>query len=66
MEATTISASDVDLKLGDRVTLRSGGPVMTVADVGGKAGFVWCEWMDDDGVLVEPFRPEMLNTGVVG
>lgn len=30
---------------GDKVMLKSGGPSMTVIDVGASTDLVWCRWM---------------------
>jgi uncharacterized protein YodC (DUF2158 family) len=38
--------ADAQFKLGDIVSLRSGGPLMTIAMVDGKTAF--CEWFSDD------------------
>ncbi|MGD9923774.1 MAG: YodC family protein [Pseudorhodoplanes sp.] len=41
--------SDSDFKPGDAVSLKSGGPRMTIAMVDGKSAF--CEWFTDDQQL---------------
>lgn len=35
-------------KTGDGVYLKSGGPLMTVLDVGATTGMVWCRWMVEE------------------
>ncbi|WMJ68073.1 DUF2158 domain-containing protein [Stenotrophomonas sp. 24(2023)] len=37
----------MDLKAGDQVQLKSGGPVMTVSGFRGEQ--LWCEWFDAKG-----------------
>lgn len=42
-----------EIKVGDIVRLKSGGPVMTVDEIGYEQGYeggpqsAWCEWFDD-------------------
>ncbi|WP_352570255.1 YodC family protein [Mesorhizobium opportunistum] len=39
-------------KIGDTVQLKSGGPIMTVVNVGTSASnieSVWCQWFNDKG-----------------
>lgn len=38
---------------GDNVMLSSGGPGMTVLDVGAHTGLVWCRWMGEGGDVRE-------------
>lgn len=42
---------------GDRVTLKSGSPRMTVLDVGRDTGQVWCRWMNETGSIMEAAFP---------
>ncbi len=44
---------------GMRVALRSGGPPMTVIDVGKHTGGVFCDWFDGDG----EFRSGLFSAG---
>ena len=44
-----------DLKPGDIVMLKSGGPDMTVADDGGSAGYLNCMWFDATGPQEQEF-----------
>jgi uncharacterized protein YodC (DUF2158 family) len=37
------------IQAGDRVQLKSGGPVMTVSDVENQG--VWCQWFDNHQTL---------------
>jgi uncharacterized protein YodC (DUF2158 family) len=55
------------IKAGDKVRLKTGGPEMTVEHVG-KAAFkpggphAWCQWFDDSGALTKGcFTVEMLE-----
>jgi uncharacterized protein YodC (DUF2158 family) len=41
----SIMASDSGIQLGDRVQLKSGGPIMTVGEVSND-GSLWCQWFD--------------------
>ena len=42
-----------EIKAGDIVVLKSGGPAMTVSEVGYEQGYesgpesAWCDWFDD-------------------
>ena len=57
---------DDQLKAGDVVVLRSGGPRMTVASVGSKYEggtiHVWCEWFDGKHRNMGEFTPESLKS----
>lgn len=57
--------SDDDLKTGDVVQLKSGGPRMTVTQVGEAAmtgrKTVWCIWFDRTTKLDGDFPPETLE-----
>jgi uncharacterized protein YodC (DUF2158 family) len=46
-----------EIKAGDVVQLKSGGPVMTVASVGDYMGepSAWCEWFDGKKPYKETF-----------
>lgn len=50
-----------EIKAGDVVQLKSGGPPMTVASVGeqawGGGQGVWCEWFDGKKPMKEVFAP---------
>ena len=57
-----------DFKKGDVVVLRSGGPKMTVADIGDFSGFglgpvngVKCQWFDKTKRFEEVFDAEVLK-----
>lgn len=47
---------------GTQVYLRSGGPEMTVLDVGRDTGMAWCRWMSGTGEIREAtFPPQSLR-----
>jgi uncharacterized protein YodC (DUF2158 family) len=52
-------------KAGDVVVLNSGGPKMTVGDVGPDPTTykvrVWCEWFDGSKKVSDDFAPESLQ-----
>jgi uncharacterized protein YodC (DUF2158 family) len=50
-------ASD-DFSLGDRVQLKSGGPIMTVGEVSGDD--LWCQWFAENEVKASSFKRQML------
>ncbi len=57
-----------DFKKGDVVVMRSGGPKMTVADIGDYSGFgtgpkdgVKCQWFDKAKSFEEVFDAEVLK-----
>ena len=53
-----------DFKVGETVGLKSGGPVMTVTEVGDEYGTlkVFCTWFDDKGKQERSsFEPETLQ-----
>jgi uncharacterized protein YodC (DUF2158 family) len=53
-------AGENGFQLGDRVQLRSGGPLMTVGEVSDD-GSIWCEWFDSKGELkANSFKPHSL------
>ncbi len=44
--------------IGDTVCLNSGGPLMTVVEMGvGETGQLRCQWFDDDGQKYEEHFP---------
>lgn len=66
-----------DIKVGDVVTLKSGGPNMTVQRIiddsrsqantlasmrGGEVGDVVCQWFDETDLKSNTFPPESLET----
>ena len=53
-----------DLKVGDVVRLKSGGPVMTVAKMGD--GYVICQWFDEKKMRRANFPPDALTTDTDG
>lgn len=57
-----------DFKKGDVVVMRSGGPKMTVADVGDYSGYglgpvngVKCQWFDKTKMFEQVFDAEVLK-----
>lgn len=62
--------SDEEFKAGDVVRLKSGGPNMTVEQVGQKAmtgeRAVWCVWFVGTKKSNDTFAPEALELGVPG
>lgn len=50
------------MRVGDVVRLKSGGPDMTVAELGMPEGEprVWCEWFSGTEKRCAPFHPEMV------
>lgn len=53
-----------DFKVGDTVQLKSGGPIMTVTEVGDEYGVtkVFCSWFDDKKKQEHSsFQPETLQ-----
>lgn len=54
----------MDLKLGDLVTLKSGGPVMTVCEL--KEDKIMCEWFNrEDKINIYPFKEYVLKKRAV-
>jgi len=49
-----------EIKKGDVVRLKSGGPNMTVSSIGQKSGNVTCQWFMDDKLESGVFSPESL------
>jgi uncharacterized protein YodC (DUF2158 family) len=49
--------SGTAFKPGDKVMLPSGGPGMTVMDIGTHSGLVWCVWIDRDGITFKETFP---------
>jgi uncharacterized protein YodC (DUF2158 family) len=54
------TANDKAMNPGDRVALCSGGPSMTVIDIGVHSGFIWCRWMSGSDVREGLFPPATL------
>lgn len=54
----------MDFKEGDTVMLKSGGPRMTVEEVGD--GYVACVWFDKGNAKRETFAPALLSKASVG
>ena len=54
-----------EFEVGDRVRLKSGGPLMTVASIDETDTHgVWCQWFQDDGKLESDyFKPTTLKPG---
>ena len=59
--------AETHISLGDVVVLRSGGPPMTVIDIGKETGAVWCRWMGEggntDSASVFPFQAVKIFQG---
>ena len=51
-------ASGDELQLGDRVQLKSGGPVMTVSEDEGDS--VWCQWFEKSELKSSSFKRHVL------
>ena len=55
----------IPFKVGDVVQLKSGGPLMTIsqigADVNGRPR-VWCDWFDGNKMANALFPPESLQS----
>lgn len=52
-----------DFKIGDTVQLKSGGPVMTVSNIGkdmGDTPTVWVDWFEKSEPKRATFHPEQL------
>ena len=49
-----------DLKVGDVVRLKSGGPKMTVEDIR-EGGDIYCCWFDDNAKKGDIFKREILK-----
>lgn len=53
-----------NVRAGDIVQLRSGGPKMTVAEAGASSGSILCHWFNQDGGVWTPqhagFKREQL------
>jgi len=52
-----MNEQEKNFSAGDRVSLKSGSPHMTVLDVGRDTGVVWCRWMNDAGTVMEATFP---------
>ena len=50
-----------DMKGGDVVQLKSGGPVMTVAVAQTELGTVHCQWFENKELHKGDFQPESLR-----
>jgi uncharacterized protein YodC (DUF2158 family) len=50
-----------DLKLGDTVQLKSGGPVMTLGKETGERGTYWCNWFNGAELKEGGFPLEQLK-----
>ena len=60
LSLANIENSTADLKVGDKVMLKSGGPVLVVAKIDGD--LIECLWFDDDADLQSStFPPETLK-----
>jgi len=57
------SKSNQELKIGDTVRLKSGGPKMTVAKLEDKYGQIYCVWFagEYDKVYHDYFQPDTLQ-----
>jgi uncharacterized protein YodC (DUF2158 family) len=53
--------SSEQLKEGDLVQLKSGGPVMTVVNPGGFSGWPVCNWFEGSAVKSGSFPPAALR-----
>ena len=52
---------EIEVKIGDVVQLKSGGPTMTIEDID-DSGNVRCKWFDRDQTLhTESFKLDMLD-----
>ena len=51
-----------ELKKGDVVKLKSGGPLMTISNIGEQYGEpkVWCVWFEKTKKFEDTFDPEVL------
>lgn len=55
----------MELKIGDVVRLKSGGPAMTVNEV--DSTYAYCAWSDKNHVILYGnFKPEILNIAKKG
>lgn len=54
-----------EFKPGDRVRLQSGGPLMTVLDVGKHTGTVWCRWPVSNDFRETSFPTEAITSAAM-
>lgn len=47
---------------GDKVMFASGGPSMTVIDIGIHSARVWCQWMHQGALVESSFAAQTLRT----
>jgi uncharacterized protein YodC (DUF2158 family) len=57
MESDPVIPNPQSFTPGNRVVLQSGGPAMTVVDVGARTGLVFCRWTGGDGESREASFP---------
>ncbi|MBA7490827.1 hypothetical protein ES702_01370 [subsurface metagenome] len=57
------SKSNQKFKIGDKVQLKSGGPIMTVNSITEKTGEIYCKWFvgEYDKVYYDYFQPDILQ-----
>ncbi len=51
--------NEIELKAGDVVVLKTGGPKMTISSIG--AGFAFCQWFDGTTLCEHTFKIEELR-----
>jgi uncharacterized protein YodC (DUF2158 family) len=58
-----LQMTDVEFKKGDTVQMKSGGPIMTVTNIGDRLGelAVWCMWFEKTKKMEDTFPPEALE-----
>ncbi len=57
-----VMVSEAQFKCGDRVKLKSGGPMMTVSNVAD--GKIECSWFFDGSIRHETFKADVLRVFV--